>query len=283
MSDNIVRLAVFSDHRALSAMLEKAPVHRHMEWRDPLSWIGSQPFLVLERKGVLVGALACPPDPPGVAWLRLFVFDGAGDEKNIWQSLWEAASSELSRENDVTAAAIVMAKWMLPLLEGSGFSTRQQLVMLEKNDGEISAPAVHGPGISVRPMLTRDLEIVSEVDAAAFAPLWQNSRSDLSRAHSMAYLAAVAELGGRVVGYHISTRNSIGIHLARLAVLPELQGRGIGHALLNDLLLQAERRNIHRFTVNTQSDNAASLTIYRKLGFIEQVERYPVYRQQLSN
>jgi ribosomal-protein-alanine N-acetyltransferase len=85
-----------------------------------------------------------------------------------------------------------------------------------------------------------------------------------------------------VVGYHLSTRNSLGVHLARLAVRPETQGRGIGQALVQDLFLQAEQRGIRRFTVNTQNDNAASLAIYKKLDFFETGERYPVYRRQVS-
>jgi ribosomal protein S18 acetylase RimI-like enzyme len=35
---------------------------------------------------------------------------------------------------------------------------------------------------------------------------------------------------------------------------------------------------MYRLTVNTQSDNAASLALYRKTGFHETGERYPVYQ-----
>jgi ribosomal protein S18 acetylase RimI-like enzyme len=34
-------------------------------------------------------------------------------------------------------------------------------------------------------------------------------------------------------------------------------------------------------TVNTQSDNSASLALYRKIGFRETGERYPVYQLQV--
>jgi ribosomal-protein-alanine N-acetyltransferase len=277
-----VRSVLFADHRPLSVLLEQNIVHRHLDWREPLSWIDSRPFLVLERQGNLIGALACPPDPPGVAWLRLFAFMSGGDGKEIWQLLWEAASNELSPKKGITVAAIVMLDWMTPLLVASGFTIQQSLVMLEKNDGDFSVPAAAVPGSSIRPMQTLDLPSVVEVDAASFEPLWQNSLADLTRALSRALLASVAEVEGQVVGYQISTRTSLGIHLARLAVRPEWQGRGMGQALVRELLSQAETRGIRRVTVNTQSDNSSSLLIYKKLGFFETGERYPVYKRLVS-
>ncbi|RJP49979.1 MAG: GNAT family N-acetyltransferase, partial [Anaerolineaceae bacterium] len=74
----------------------------------------------------------------------------------------------------------------------------------------------------------------------------------------------------------ISTGNPFGAHLARLGVQPEAQGRGVGAALVNDLI---QRLNIGRngsLSVNTQADNAASLSLYKKLGFVQTGEHFPV-------
>jgi ribosomal protein S18 acetylase RimI-like enzyme len=87
----------------------------------------------------------------------------------------------------------------------------------------------------------------------------------------------VAEDETGIIGYQISTTSAMGGHLARLAVLPAYQGRRIGYALLNDLLRQFVYRGIFRVTVNTQSDNLASLKLYEKAGFERTGERYPVY------
>jgi ribosomal protein S18 acetylase RimI-like enzyme len=69
----------------------------------------------------------------------------------------------------------------------------------------------------------------------------------------------------------------MGGHLARLAVLPAYQGRGVGYALVNDLLRQFVFRGIFRVTVNTQADNHASLRLYENMGFQRTGESYPVY------
>jgi ribosomal-protein-alanine N-acetyltransferase len=85
-----------------------------------------------------------------------------------------------------------------------------------------------------------------------------------------------------VIGYQLSTRNSLGVHLARLAVRPAVQGKGVGYALVADLIQQVRRRGISHLTVNTQSDNATSLALYQRMGFRETGERYPVYQLHVS-
>lgn len=262
-------------------MQNNSLIHYHLDWRTPLGWIGSSPFLLIEDDKGLIGALACPPEPAGVAWLRLFAVGEGNNEYDVWQTLWEPARGELALRPGITAAAIVMLPRLTPLLEGSGFTSQQRLVMLEHESSGIEPENAIG-GFSLRPMLTHDLPKVAEVDAEAFGPLWYNSLQDVSRAHSRAFLAQVAELDGQVIGFQISTRNSLGVHLARLAVRPEDQGKGIGQALVKDLFFRARQRGINRFTVNTQSDNIQSLAIYKKLGFRESGERFPVYTLKIS-
>jgi ribosomal protein S18 acetylase RimI-like enzyme len=126
--------------------------------------------------------------------------------------------------------------------------------------------------------LTRaDLPAVEEVDAQAFDPMWRVSRSNLERAFAQTMVADVIEARGRVVGYQLSTGKSGGAHLARLAVRKEAQGFGFGSALVANLILQLRRRGAELISVNTQHDNRASLTLYRKFGFERTGEEFPVY------
>jgi ribosomal-protein-alanine N-acetyltransferase len=272
MSVSLLRPALSSDYHSLSRLLVENKHHRHLDWRDPLSLLGLQPFLVLEREGQITGALACPPDPPGIAWLRLF----ATSESRIraWNELWNTAKGALPQ--NITAAAISLHDWMDDLLGSSGFCMTQELVMLEKL-ADTTINLEQDPGSGIRPLLTQDLAAVAEVDAAAFPVLWQISSADLQRAHMLSFLATVIEKQGRLLGYQISTRTSVGLHLARLAVHPAAQGQGIGQELVQDLFRMAGRQGIHRITVNTQGDNSVSLSLYRKLGFMETGERYPVF------
>jgi len=272
-----VRPAVYMDQRQIANLIHFEPhVHRHLDWRNPLDWIGSPPYLVIETDDRLVAALACPPDPPRVAWIRLFVNAGSFPLRESWTTLWEAARGDLKRQGNFVAAAIALQDWYKDLLDASGFTSRQQIVMLKRDRQDL--PEVILPkGISIRPMMPYDLPTVAEVDAAAFANLWQNSLPALSRAYPQTLWATVAESEQGILGYQISTKNPFGCHLARLAVRPEAQGRGVGTALVTDLIHQMVRRSLYRLTVNTQDDNTISFALYRKIGFRETSERYPVY------
>jgi len=43
------------------------------------------------------------------------------------------------------------------------------------------------------------------------------------------------------------------------------------------LLAKLVNNGIYKLSVNTQSDNVASLALYQRLGFIRTGEQYPVY------
>jgi [ribosomal protein S18]-alanine N-acetyltransferase len=273
-----VRSAVLTDRHQIGNLMQISPyIHRHLDWRYPLDWIGSSPFYVLESRGEVISALACPPDPPSVAWVRLFATSRIISPEESWQPLWDAVRLDLARKGQFTAAAIVLQEWYHSLLLASGFSSHQSIVMLERA-GQLPMGVSLPTGFSIRTMLQYDLPAVAKVDAASFDQLWQNSLPSLEHAYPQSVLATVAEADGQVLGYQLSTRNPLGAHLARLAVLPALQARGVGRALVADLIRQAERHAMYRLTVNTQSDNVASLALYKKIGFRESGERYPVYR-----
>ncbi|MDP3183974.1 MAG: GNAT family N-acetyltransferase [Anaerolineales bacterium] len=275
-----VRPAVSADQRAIADLIHfEAHVHRHLDWRDPLDWIGAPPYLVIEWNGRVVAALACPPDPPQLAWIRLFVSSDTLLLQEAWSILWEAAQADLGRETKLVAV-IALQDWFRKILKASGFAVRQQIVMLERK-GEAPGDGAPPLTIKLRRMMTYDLPAVADIDAAAFDPLWQNSLSALNRAYSQAMLATVAEFEQYLIGYQFSTQNPLGAHLARLAVRQEAQGYGVGRALVSDLLQTLARRGASRLTVNTQEDNASSLSLYKKLGFIETGDRFPVFEFQV--
>ena len=77
---------------------------------------------------------------------------------------------------------------------------------------------------------------VAKVDLAAFGQFWHNTENALQRARSQCASATVAEDDSGVIGYQLSTKNPLGAHLARLGVKPEAQGRGVGTALVSQLI-----------------------------------------------
>ena len=275
-----IRQANSSDQKQLANLIHFGTlVHRHLDWRPPLEWIGHDPFLVLEEDNHLVAALACPPDPPSVVWIRLFV---AYDEENLvvsWSQLWSQALEMISPDPDLQVAAIPLQNWFQRLLNASQFQTTTDVVMLIWDNGKIP-PEQSSPEISIRPMTIDDLSQIEVIDKIAFGSLWHNSQTSLEYAFKQAAFATTADIDGDIVGYQISTSMQMGGHLARLATHPQYQRQGIGYAILRDLLVQFKQRGAMRITVNTQEDNLASIALYENAGFTRTGETYPVYQYQ---
>jgi ribosomal-protein-alanine N-acetyltransferase len=278
----IVRPATHQDLQRLANLVHfEAYVHRHLDWRPPLDWIGSQPYLIIERDGEVVATLACPPDPVGMVWIRLFAVSSGFSPRQAWEELWPVACDMICKLGcPVPVAVIPLHAWFRSMLEASQFTRTHSVIVLSWKGAPLPMSPVDSR-IGIREMALDDLESVEEVDHAAFDLVWQNSRDNLELAYRQAALATVAEMGNRILGYQISTATPIGGHLARLAVKPEYQGKGIGYAILRGLLSSFQKRGAKMVTVNTQNDNLSSIAIYQKAGFNRTGEEYPVYQHIL--
>ncbi|MCF6277373.1 MAG: GNAT family N-acetyltransferase [Anaerolineales bacterium] len=275
--ETLVRPALPKDQQEIAnLMFFESRVHRHLDWRTPLDWLGSPFFWVLEQNGKIVAALACPQEQPEIAWIRLFTHTRQFASQDAWRVLWEIAREEIKLHGEITVAAICLHHWFEPILQDSGFINARQVISMEWQE-TTSIPIARLPQLTLRAMQDDDLVQVAVVDAAAFEPIWQNSLSILKQAYPQALIATVAETAQGMVGYQISTKSPFGAHLARLAVHPQAQRQGIASALIHDLTMRLEKRKIDQLTVNPQSDNTASQALYRKNGFIDTDEAYPVY------
>jgi [ribosomal protein S18]-alanine N-acetyltransferase len=278
-----VRRAVAQDHRQISSLIfQESNTHRHLDWRTAIEWIGAQNFWVLEDNGMIVATLACPEDPPDVAWIRLFSHHTHLSGPEAWSAIWEIACAEIYSSNPrAQVASIVMKQWFHSLLLQSGFESRVNITLLELRTGSYLPPRLN-QNIHIRPMQETDLLDVEQVDREAFGDFWHNTLDSLQRARGQSFHSSVAEDESGVIGYQISTGNPFGAHLARLGVRPEAQNKGVGSALVHDLIEQAGALQSGRLSVNTQDDNLASLRLYQKLGFTRTGEYYPVFTHALG-
>ena len=280
-SKALIRNASLEDHQKLAYLVHfESYIHRHLDYRAPLEWLGSQPFIILEEKKDLTAALACPADPPQVAWVRLFAVAYQASIESAWAALWPQARAQLSPAVR-WVAAIPLHDWFETLLVQNQFQKTHSIVMLNWEAQPVQ-PAPLPPLLNIRPMSLDDLATVEVIDNAAFVPVWQNSLMCLEYAYRQAAIATVVELDSKLIGYQISTPTHQGGHLARLAILPEFQGKGYATALLGDLLSRFSRRGARQVTVNTQKENFASLALYKKAGFHFTGEEFPIYQYDLK-
>ena len=276
--DLILRDATLADRQRLANLIHfEVYVHRHLDWRPALEWLGHKPYLIAETRDEIQGVLACPLESPEIAWIRLFAARANLPLQEVWQALWSSARDELSRSGQTQAAAIVMQSWFKSLLEASGFEHSDDIVVLlwERGAGR-TAPLPKK--VAIRAMLPEGLEAVYQLGYLAFEVEWRNSANALALAYQQSSLASVVEQAGTLIGYQISTTSLAGGHLARLAVHPGVRNQGIGYALVDHLLQEMQQRGIDQVTVNTQENNLASLALYARAGFKQIEEQYQVYQ-----
>jgi ribosomal protein S18 acetylase RimI-like enzyme len=278
------REATHDDRKNLANLIHfETFVHRHLDYKPALDWVGHHPFPVMEQRGKLVAALACPADPPNVAWIRVFASVHNLPPTEAWEALWPNAYAQLKKDAKITcAAAVPINAWFTTLLKNSGFEETHRVVMMSWHRSN-QAPKPVKPPINIRPMTLDDLDDVREIDHASFVPVWQNSLDYLEIAFRQAVFATVVEYEDKLVGYQISTATHMGGHLARLAVDPRFQRRGFGYALLQDVIRQFRKRGAQTITVNTQKENIASLSLYKKAGFQQTGEEYPIFELPLQH
>ncbi len=273
-----MRLADRRDKEQVVSLMQTAPrVHVHLDWRPAEDWLGEQPFFVLERGDRIVAALACPPDPAGLAWVRLLATQDTGPADAWWPRLWSATREALTLLGVRRVASLSLETWSARLLEAAGFTTDHAIVALARTRRTPLSENDRLTVARIRRADTDDFAAIIDVDQSAFPEPWNLSERMLRLALQQAENVSVAELEGRVVGYQLTTPSHAGAHLARLAVRPDAQGHGIGRALVARLVAEDQRNGYGELTVNTQEDNHASLAVYTRLGFRPTGVRLPVY------
>jgi ribosomal-protein-alanine N-acetyltransferase len=251
--------------------------HRHLDWRNPQDWVGDQPFYIAETDLNSQAVLACPSDIPGLSWLRFFSCYDYQWLFTTWKPLLASAVTDLAHQNITQLYSIAFQDWYHALLTNSGFRLKQRIIVLEwKPNGKPLQEAESGD-VTIRPMQMKDLNTVAQVDRNSFAAPWMNTFDTLTLAFRQSAYSSVVEQNGEIIGYTISTGYPQSAHLARIAVVPDCQHKGIGQLLLHDMMKEFLRRGVANITVNTQDDNHNSLKLYRRSGFLATGEDYPVF------
>lgn len=269
-----------NDTSAVASFLDNSLLlHRNLDWRSLIQWIDHEPFLLKIEQHKIVGLLSCAPDPEGIAWIHCFAANDLNRYRQIWQELLTAAKATPALQKCMICS-VGLIQWFNDLLEVSGFSILQQIVVLYWN-GKIPPQIPLPAEIIIRPMELNDLDQVLKVDHTAFTPIWEISQDSFQQVFLQAEHASVAEVDGKIIGYELSTANHFSAHLTRLAVLPAYTKAHIGYSLVREMLIYFHKRGIRQISVNTQRDNLASLSLYKKSGFVKSEEQYPVYSLQL--
>ena len=146
-----------------------------------------------------------------------------------------------------------------------------------QNKGQDSAPARLPGGVALREMTPADIPAVHELERRLFpVDAWplQMFVAELAQAETRRYV--VAELAGQIVGYAGLMCIRPIADVQTIAVVPEQEGKGIGSALLTELIRESLLRRAEDVLLEVRADNPRAQQLYRRYGF-EQIHVRPRY------
>jgi [ribosomal protein S18]-alanine N-acetyltransferase len=267
-----------ADYARLADLLDASgEKYTSFDWFDLPAWLDQPATLVrlAEDNDRLVGVIGTSPPQEGVTWLRLVACAQGYDSGALFSGLLRDALAQLDPAVH-QVHVFLTSPWMITTLADQGFAPWEDVITLVR--GEATPPAAQASAITTRHVEVDDIQALVAIDHAAFDPPWRMSYTEMLRAHRLAVAHTMAVRDGVPVGYQATTRHGPAAHLARLAVLPECQGHGIGSALVGDLIERLARQQIKRVTVNTQASNLASQAVYARFAFVRTGFDMPVWR-----
>jgi len=134
-------------------------------------------------------------------------------------------------------------------------------------------------GVTIRDMLPDDIPAVHELEVRLFpVDAWplQMFWDELVQPETRRYL--VAEAADGIVGYAGLMCVEPIADVQTIAVVPEYEGRGIGTALLTDLIAEGRRRGAADILLEVRADNPRAQQLYVRFGFEQIHVRKRYYR-----
>jgi GNAT superfamily N-acetyltransferase len=262
----------------------RARSHQHLDWHPLEIWL-DDPHLrcwTALRNGMVEALLGATLSEPSMrcannqaAWLRFAIPADQFGYDLLLNDLWRMLRQDLESAGTSLLGLLLINEWIASYAQRWQFTPDTSVITLRRDGGNLPGPPLHNH--SIRDASQADLAAIVAVDCAAFDPMWRYDDTILSAAASQAEILRVIEEEGRIIAYQLSTRYADIGHLARLAVLPDWQSRGLGAALMYDMILYFQAQGVRTITVNTQSDNSQSYRLYTKFGFSYTGHHVPVW------
>ena len=139
--------------------------------------------------------------------------------------------------------------------------------------------AGHAAPVTIDVLEEREIEAAVAIDLVSFVPSElggaghedpragreRSLREELVRPWSR--LRAAHDRGGELVGYTLFWHVVDELHLLNVAVAIDARRRGIGRALVEDLLAYARKHAVMRILLEVRASNVPALALYESLGF----------------
>jgi len=136
--------------------------------------------------------------------------------------------------------------------------------------------------IVIELMKVDDIKNVVEVENKSFTIPWHEESFVQELANNLA-LYLVAKIEEKAVGYVGVWKILNEGHITNVAVHPDYRNKGIGKALVSELLLLCIKDGINSFTLEVRESNLIAQKLYKDLGFEEAGIRKKYYSDNNEN
>ncbi|PJF29444.1 MAG: hypothetical protein CUN52_08345 [Phototrophicales bacterium] len=279
MTTTALRVVPYTrDYRATfnDMMFFSSYMHLHLDWSHVDTWLHSDDAIayVALYHDRAIGFLGASRPIMGKTWIRVAVFKDETAIMPALYSLWDAIQQTLILLQATDIYWMIFDDWLYNPLSRLGLSSVDEVITFVRYN---SPMLISTTPYTIRSANMNDVDVLFEIDKQAFAPMWQMTHDDMRYARRVASVCTMALHGDEIVGFQLSTMHHHNGHLARLAVLPKMQGKGVGSALVSDLVRYFNRRHLDYVSVNTQLSNTASQHVYTKLGFVRNGYDMPIW------
>lgn len=121
---------------------------------------------------------------------------------------------------------------------------------------------------------------MARIERDSFSQPWSEiGFRDTIKGKDALYLVARLEDSRELAGYCGLLQSFDTADVMNVAVRKDLQGRGIGYAMLLYLMELGRARGVLRFTLEVRKSNTAALRLYEKLGFVFAGNRKNFYQK----
>lgn len=292
-----VEVATVSDLPALRRLLRLA--HHsfcNVADEDLLTVLQRGLSLISGHSGLATGLVMADPEPrpPSLApdaptriqlralALRHYEWK-VSDLAPLFDSL-KSRAPRIAPDHPLVLFAFAHEVWLAPALASVGFNHIETVIYFRRDKLYQFVPTLAEPAsVTLRLVERSDLPALAQLDAQAFLPFWHMGEGELGELF-LRGRTTLAEVDGRIVGYSsLLTASRDDAHLARLAVDPSNQSRGLGRLLLEDSMAWCRDHGIRSLGLNTQLSNERSQALYRSAGFHETGISVPVYALSLAS
>jgi [ribosomal protein S18]-alanine N-acetyltransferase len=146
-----------------------------------------------------------------------------------------------------------------------------------------AAGGMNTSNVTIELARATDIPAVVAIERAAFSDPWSARSFRDAMEQDAVYFACARSDGGEALGYVVAWFAADEGEIANLAVAPDGWGQGVGRALLDAALDEAQRRRTAAMYLEVRETNDRARRLYRSCGFAEIGRRRRYYRRPVED